>query len=98
MKMKKTAAAAAVVLLALWFGYYLGRHNGVQQERRAWLATEQVITLPPPSLAADGRVLQRPQVSPVRTVYSYPHSGQTFIAGFGAPPVNVPDPRDTPRK
>ena len=29
------------VVLALWLGYYLGHRDGVQQERRAWLATEQ---------------------------------------------------------
>jgi len=98
LNMKKTGAAAAFVLLALWLGYYLGHHNGVQQERRAWLATEQTVTLPPASVAADGRVLQRPRISTGRTFYSNPHSGQTFIASFGPPPVNVPDPRDTSTK
>jgi hypothetical protein len=98
MNMKKTGTAAVLVVLALWLGYYLGHHNGIQQERRAWLATEQVITLPPSSVAADGRILQRPQISPARTFYTYPHSGQTFIASFGPPPVNVPDSRDTSTK
>jgi hypothetical protein len=96
--MKKIGTAAVLVVLGLCLGYYFGHQRGVQQERRAWLATEQVITLPPPSVASDGRVLQRPQISPARTVYSYPHSGQTFIAGFGPPPINVPDTRDTPTK
>ena len=96
--MKTIGTAAVLVLLALWLGYYLGYHHGVQQERRAWLATEQTVTLPPASVAADGRVLQRPRISAGRTFYSDPHSGQSFIASFGPPPVNVPDPRDTPTK
>jgi hypothetical protein len=96
--MKKIGAVAVFVLLALWLGYYLGHQNGVRQERRAWLATEQTITLPSSNVAADGRVLQRPRISTGRTFYSNPHSGQTFIASFGPSPVNVPDPRDTPTK
>ena len=46
MNMKKTGAAAVLVVLALWLGYYLGHHDGVQQERRAWLATEQILPMP----------------------------------------------------
>jgi hypothetical protein len=84
--------AVAVALGACALGY----QHGVQVERRAWLATEQTVTLPPPSVAADGRILQRPRVSTGRTFYTYPHSGQTFFASFGPPPVNVPDLRDTP--
>ena len=86
---------AVVVPLA---AYLLGFHHGVQAERREWLATEQTVTLPPASVAPDGHADQRPGTSTVRTFYTYPHSGQTFIVGFGAPPVNVPDPRDTPTK
>jgi hypothetical protein len=86
------------VALSLTLGYYLGHHNGVEQERRAWLATEQAISLPPPIVAADGRTLQRPRISAARTFYSNPHSGKMFIASLGPPPVNVPDPRDTQAK
>ncbi|MGO8929999.1 MAG: hypothetical protein ACLQU3_24285 [Limisphaerales bacterium] len=92
--MKTTGTATALAVLALWLGYYLGYHNGVEQERRAWLATEQAITLPPPSVAAVGRNLQRPRISAARTFYSNPHSGRTFIATYGPPPINVPDPRN----
>ena len=98
MKTTETIAVALAVVLALGVGYYLGHHNGVEQERRAWLATGQAITLPPPSVAADGRILQRPRISTARTFYSNPHSGKMFIASSGPPPVNVPDPRDTPPK
>ena len=96
--MKTIRVAAVLVVLALWLGYYLGYHNGIQQERRAWLATEQVITLAPTNAAAGGRFLPRPRISTARTFYSNPHSGRTFIAAYGPPPVNVPDPRDTPVK
>jgi hypothetical protein len=44
--MKKTGSAAVLVMLALWLGYYVGQHDGVQQERRAWLATEQILPMP----------------------------------------------------
>ena len=98
MKTSGTIAVALAAVLALWFGYYLGHHNGVKQERRAWLATEQAITLPPPSVAADGRILQRQRISAARTFYSNPHFGKMFIASLGPPPVNVPDLRDTPVK
>jgi len=94
--MKAIGTAIVLALLALWLGYYFGYHHGVQQEQRAWLATEQNTTLPPAGVAADGRVLQRPRVSSGGTFYSNPHSGQTFFASSGPPPVNVPDPRDTP--
>ena len=91
------ALATLAVVVALG-AYSLGYQRGVQVERRAWLATEQTITLPTASVAPDGRVLQRPRVSAGRTFYTYPHSGQIFFAGSGPPPVNVPDPRDTPTK
>ena len=96
--MRKAGATIVLVVLALWLGYYLGYHSGIQRERRAWLATEQTVTLPPPSVAADGRILRRPTISVGRTFYSNPHSGKTFTASWGPPPVNVPDPRDTPIK
>jgi hypothetical protein len=98
MKTSGRIALGVATVLTLWVGYYLGYHNGVEQERRAWLATEQAITLPPPSVAAGERTLQRPTISAARTYYSNPHSGRTFIASYGRPPVNVPDPRDTPVK
>ena len=91
-------ALATLAVVAALGAYSLGYQHGVQVERRAWLATEQTITLPPASVAADGRVLQRPRISTGRTFYSNPHSGRTFIAAYGPPPVNVPDPRDTPVK
>jgi hypothetical protein len=89
MNMKKTGTAAVVVLLALWLGYYLGHHNGVQQERRAWLATEQTVTLPPPSVPTNGRLVQSHGIA-TRTIYTYPYSRMVLA---GPTPVNVPDPR-----
>ena len=85
-------------VLALWLGYYLGYHNGVEQERRAWLATAQDITPQPPTVAADGRILRRPRISTARIFYSNPHSGRTYVASFGPRPVNRPDLRNTPIK
>jgi hypothetical protein len=96
MNMKKTGAAAVLVLLALWLGYYLGHHDGVQQERRAWLATEQILPDPTPTVAGGRPAIQTSRLT--RTFYRYPYSGQTFIASYGRPPVNVPDPRNTPTK
>ena len=97
MKTSGTIAVVVAVVLALWVGYYLGYHNGVEQERRAWLATEQRFTPPPPSVAAEGRIIERPRVS-TATFYSNPHSGRTYIASFGPRPVNRPDLRNTPIK
>ena len=91
-------ALATLAVVAALGAYSVGYQHGVQVERRAWLATEQAITLPPPRVAADGRILQRPRISTARTFYSNPHSGKMFIASSGPPPVNVPDPRDTPPK
>jgi len=90
--MKTTGTAAVFVVLALWLGYYLGHRNGVQQERRAWLATAQTVTLPPPNVAADGRLLQRPRIV-TRTFYTSPYSGRMVLAESRPTPVNVPDPR-----
>ncbi|HOX59033.1 MAG TPA: hypothetical protein P5205_18030 [Candidatus Paceibacterota bacterium] len=92
--MKKTAAAAAVVGLALWLGYYLGHHDGIQQERRAWLATEQTHAPPTPAAVAGRPAIQTSRLT--RTFYTYPHSGGTFIASKGPAPLNQPDPRNTP--
>jgi hypothetical protein len=95
--MKRTVTTTlAATVLALWLGYYLGYHNGVRQERRAWLATEQILPEPTPTVAAGRPAIQTSRWT--RTFYTYPHSGQTFYASFGRRPVNVPDPRDTPTR
>ena len=92
--MKRTLIAVVLLVLALGVGFNLGHRSGVQEERRAWLATEQrtADTLPGPSVDADGRVPQRPRIV-TRTFYTYPHAGDIVIAGPNAAPVNTPDPR-----
>ena len=94
MDLKKTLAATGIVLLALWLGYYLGHKDGIQQERRAWLATEQTLAPAPPASATGRPAIQTSRWT--RTYYTYPHSGQTFIARKGPMPVNQPDLRNTP--
>lgn len=83
-------------VLALWLGYYLGYHNGLRQERQAWLATEQILPEPAPAAGAGRPAIQISRWT--RTFYTYPHTGQAFVAAFGRCPVNLPDPRDTPAK
>jgi len=86
-----------LVMLALWLGYYLGYHTGVKRERQAWLATEQILPYPAQTVAAGRPAIQTSRLT--RTIYRYPYSGgQTFIASPGPPPLNVPDPRNTPTK
>ena len=80
-----------LVALALWLGYYLGYHDGVQQERRAWLATEQ--TLPMPTVASGRPAIQTSRLT--RTFYTYPYSGGTVFAKSGPAPLNQPDLRNT---
>ena len=96
MNTKKTGAAVVLAVLALWLGYYLGHHDGVQEERRAWLATEQILPDPTATAVAGRPGIQTSRLP--RTFYRYPYSGQTFIGSSGLLPVNVPDPRDTPAK
>ena len=91
--MKTIGAAAVFVVLALWLGYYLGYHNGVQQERRAWLATEQTLPDPKPTVAAGRPAIQTSRST--RAFYTNPYIGGTIIARSRPTPVNVPDPRDT---
>jgi hypothetical protein len=103
MKETRTISLVVAVVLALWLGYLVGHHNGVehgvQKERQAWLATAQTPTLSQPSV---GGTVQRPRISVGRPTYSNPHSGGTVVAslevGSGPPrvaPVNMPDLRDT---
>jgi hypothetical protein len=92
--MKKTGSAAVLVMLALWLGYYVGQHDGVQQERRAWLATEQI--LPMPTVASGRPTIQTSRLT--RTFYTYPYSGGIIIARSGPVPVNQPDLRNTPAR
>jgi hypothetical protein len=92
--MKKTGAAAVLVVLALWLGYYLGFHYGVQQERRAWLATEQILPGPALTVAPGRPAIQTSRLT--RTFYTYPYSGGIRIARSGPAPVNQPDLRNTP--
>ena len=91
--MKTIGAAAVFVVLALWLGYYLGYHNGVQQERRAWLATEQTLPDPKPTVVAGRPAIQTSRST--RAFYTNPYIGGTIIARSRPTPVNVPDPRDT---
>jgi hypothetical protein len=91
--MKQTGAAAVLVVLALWLGYYLGHHDGVQQERHAWLATEQTLADPMPTAASGRPAIQTSRLT--RTFYTYPYSGGMIIAKSGPTPVNQPDLRIT---
>lgn len=93
--MKRILTAGVLLVLALGLGYNLGHRNSIQEERRAWLATEQYAanTLPVASVDADGRVRQRPHIVVPRPFYTYPHSGRIMFAGPGVAPVNTPDPR-----
>jgi hypothetical protein len=95
--MKNVGAAGALIVVALWLGYYLGYHNGVQQERRAWLATEQTFTPPAPA-AATGRPRIQTSHQGAVTYYTYPHLGQTVFAHSGPAPLNQPDLRNTPAR
>src|SRR6266496_4401001 len=91
--MKRTLTTVVLLVLALGLGYNLGHRSGVQEEQRAWLATEQRVTDAPPVLSvdADGRVRQRPHMA-TRTFYTDPHSGKMVFAG-GDAWVNTADPR-----
>ena len=94
MDLKKTLAATGIVLLAVWLGYYLGHKDCILEERQAWLATEQTVAPPPPTTPAGRPAIQTSR----RTYYTYPHSGQTFVANKGPMPVNQPDLRNTPAR
>lgn len=96
MNMKKIGTAAVLTVLAMWLGYYLGHHAGAQEERRAWLATEQILPEPTPRVVGGRPAIQTSRLT--RTFYTNPHSGQTFIPSPGRLPQNRPDPRDTPPK
>jgi hypothetical protein len=96
MNMKKTGAAAVLVVPALWLGYYLGHHDGVQQERRAWLATEQTLADPVTTVATGRPAIQTSRLT--RTFYTYPYSGGIIIARSCPAPVNRPDLRNTPAR
>jgi hypothetical protein len=85
-----------LVVLALWLGYYLGHHDRVQQERRAWLATEQTLADPIPTAASGRPAIQSSRLT--LTFYTYPHSGGIIIARSGPAPVNQPDLRNTPAR
>ena len=91
--MKTTGIAAVLVVLALWLGYYLGYHNGVLQERRAWLATEQTVPDPTPAVTTGRPAIQTSRWT--RTFYRNPYVGGTIVVRSGPAPVNRPDPRDT---
>ena len=94
--MNTIGATAVLVVLALWLGYYLGYHNGVRQERRAWLATEVTLPDPRPTVAAGRPAIQTSRLT--RTFYTYPYSGGIIIPRSGPAPVNQPDLRNTPAK
>ncbi len=94
--MKKIGTAAVLTVLALWLAYYLGYHNGIHHEGQAWLATEQILPEPTPRVVGGRPAIQTSRLT--RTFYRYPYSGQTFIASSRPPPVNVPDPRNTPAR
>ena len=93
-EMKKMGAATVLMVLALWLGYYLGHHDGVQQERRAWLATEQTLADLMATVVPGRPAIQTSRLS--RSFYTYPYSGGVIIARSGPAPVNQPDLRNTP--
>ena len=94
--MKETGAAAVLVVLALWLGYYFGHHDGVQQERRAWLATEQTLADSMATVVSGRPAIQTSRLT--RTFYTYPYSGGITIARSGPAQVNQPDLRNTPAR
>ena len=92
------------VALGLWFGYYLGYHNGLQKERRAWHEAEQLMfnsrngelegvfqssVSTPAGRVKYSLVSHRP-----RRVFYYadPHTGY-IVASGPRRAENVPDPR-----
>jgi hypothetical protein len=93
LNMRTIGAAAVLAVFALWLGYYLGYHNGVEQERRAWLATEETLPDPKPTVTTGRPAIQTSRWT--RTFYRNPYVGGTMFVGSGPAPVNAPDPRDT---
>ena len=91
--MKIILIGSLLAMFALCLGYYLGYHNGVKQERQAWLATEQTLPDPRPTVTAGRPAIQTSRWT--RTFYTNPYIGRTVIARSRPTPVNVPDPRDT---
>ena len=81
LNMKKTGAAAVLVVLALWLGYYLGYHNGVRQERGAWLATEQTVPDSTPTVTTGRPAIQTSRWT--RTFYRNPYVGGTMFVRSG---------------
>jgi hypothetical protein len=96
--MKSLGKVVILVVLGLWSGYYLGHRNGVQEERRAWLATEQSFSDFTGGMAINRHARPHMKDYDERTCYSNPHSGQMRFVSFGRTRVNVPDPRNTPIK
>jgi hypothetical protein len=107
--MKSTWAAIVSVALALWMGYFLGYHNGLQKERKAWYEAEQLVfnsksgeldgVFQSSVSTPAGRVKYRlPFKRPDRVwYYADPHTGIVVASGpRGA--ENVPDPRSMPIK
>lgn len=93
----KVLGATVLVGIGLWIGYNLGHRNGIQEERQAWLSTEQVITNSPSAPSRDGdERLQRPHRA-TRTIYSDPRSSKMVLAGAGKPWVNTAEPRTLQR-
>jgi hypothetical protein len=88
--MKTTILGGFLVMLALWFGYNRGYHQGLQTERQAWESNRQW----------DGSIVKLgndpPHFPPF--LYKNPHVGIVLMTSHGRHPVNVPDPRNLPFK
>ena len=78
--MKKALTAGVIAVLVLWFGYSLGYHRGVREERQAWEATRTT------------EVLGTNRHN-VRVSYRNPRTGFVVVSGPKTDAVNVPDPR-----
>ena len=80
--MKRMLTEGVLLVFALGLGYNLGHRKGVQEERHAWLATEQMVANPltAASVDANGRPRQGRRIT-TRTFYTYPHSGKMVFAG-----------------
>ena len=87
--MKKIVGVAAAAVVVLWFGYSLGYHRGLREERGAWEATRGVSLI---SVTNNGRA-----TAATRVCYADPHHPLYVISGptgRGARPNrNGPDPR-----
>jgi len=87
--MKKMVSASVGAVVVLWFGYSLGYHHGLREERGAWEATREVSMI---SVTNNGRA-----TAATRICYVDPHHPLYVISGpkgrGAGPNQNGPDPR-----